>query len=94
MESFEWDESKNQENQEKHGVSFEQAQFAFVDPDMLVLEDESHSTAEEKRYFCIGRVGNGIMTVRFTYRANKIRIYGAGYWRKYRRFYMTQKEDI
>jgi uncharacterized DUF497 family protein len=24
-ESFEWDEAKNQENQAKHGVSFEEA---------------------------------------------------------------------
>ena len=33
----------------------------------------------------IGRVGDGIMTVRFTYRGHVIRIYGAGYWRKERK---------
>jgi len=30
----------------------------------------------------MGRVGEGTLTVRFTYRGNVIRIYGAGYWRK------------
>ncbi|MEZ4659052.1 MAG: BrnT family toxin [Caldilineaceae bacterium] len=90
MDSFEWDEYKNQENQSKHGVSFEEAQHAFVDPDRLILADESHSTAEE-RWFCVGRITTGIITVRFTYRDGKIRIFGAGYWRKMRRLYFEQK---
>jgi uncharacterized protein len=30
---FEWDEKKNREDQAKHGVSFEPAQYAFADPD-------------------------------------------------------------
>ncbi|MYC95627.1 MAG: BrnT family toxin [Caldilineaceae bacterium SB0661_bin_32] len=38
----------------------------------------------------VGRVESGILTVRFTYRANKIRIFGAGYWRKYRALYLEQ----
>ncbi|MBA3035077.1 MAG: hypothetical protein FP814_01140 [Desulfobacterium sp.] len=45
---------------------------------------------EEKRFYCLGRVSDGIMTVRFTYRKNKIRIIGAGYWRKGKK-YMTAK---
>ena len=32
MASFEWDEKKNLENIEKHGLSFDQAQYAFADP--------------------------------------------------------------
>ena len=28
---FEWDQNKNKENQEKHGISFEFAQYAFAD---------------------------------------------------------------
>ena len=59
-------------------MSFSLAQHAFLDPHRIIVEDIEHS-AEEDRYYCIGRVGEGIMTVRFTYRGNVIRIYGAGY---------------
>ena len=83
---FEWDEPKNLENQEKHGVSFELAQYAFADPYRVIAEDIAHSQ-EEKRYYCFGKVGEGIITVRFTYRGNTIRIIGAGYWRKGRKIY-------
>ncbi len=86
---FEWDEDKDQENQKKHNVSFSLAQHAFLDSHRIIVEDEDHS-AEENRYYCIGRVGDGIMTVRFTYRGNTIRIYGAGYWRKGRKLYEEQ----
>ena len=88
---FEWDEEKDRENQEKHNVSFSIAQRAFLDPCRVIVEDVSHST-EEERFYCIGRVGDGIMTVRFTYRENIIRIYGAGYWRKGRKIYEEQNK--
>ncbi len=83
------DEGKDRENQKKHDVSFSLAQHAFLDPHRIIVEDIEHST-EEDRYYCIGRVGEGIMTVRFTYRGNVIRIYGAGYWRKGRKIYEEQ----
>jgi hypothetical protein len=41
--TFEWDEPKNQDNQEKHGVSFELAQYAFADTHRVIAEDISHS---------------------------------------------------
>ncbi len=84
--TFEWDEPKNLENQKKHEVSFELAQYAFTDPHRVIAEDASHSQ-DELRYYCFGKVGEGIITVRFTYRGNKIRIIGAGYWRKGRKIY-------
>jgi uncharacterized protein len=83
---FEWDPDKDQENQEKHGVVFAMAQLAFADPRRVIAEDLSHSSAE-KRYYCFGDVGGGVLTVRFTYRTEVIRIYGAGYWRKGKRIY-------
>ena len=86
MASFEWDERKNLANQAKHGVSFQEAQYAFLDPRRVIAEDLSHG-ATERRYFCFDRVGGGIVTVRFTYRAGRIRIFGAGYWRKGRKIY-------
>jgi uncharacterized protein len=86
---FEWDDEKDKENQVKHHVPFSLAQHAFLDPRRIIAENMEHST-EENRYYCIGRVGNGIMTVRFTYRGDVIRIYGAGYWRKGRKLYEEQ----
>lgn len=84
--NFEWNEKKNIENQSKHGVSFYEAQFAFADENRIILEDLSHSQ-DEKRYYCPGKVGDGILTVRFTHRDFKIRIIGAGYWRKGKKIY-------
>ncbi len=83
--NFEWDKQKSNTNQEKHDISFEEAQYAFFDNNRLILEDVKHST-EEKRYFCIGQIERGIVTVRFTVRDN-IRIIGAGFWREGRRRY-------
>ncbi len=79
--SFEWDVRKDRVNQTKHNVSFSLAQYAFLDPNRVIAIDLKHSK-KEPRYFCIGRVGDGIITVRFTYRDNVIRIIDAGYWRK------------
>jgi uncharacterized DUF497 family protein len=84
---FEWDPAKDLANQVKHGVSFSEAQYAFEDPRRVIAEDLTHSTDIEKRYFCFGRLGEGVLTVRFTYRQAIIRIYGAGYWTRGLRFY-------
>lgn len=86
---FQWDENKEQLNQEKHGVSFSLAQLAFLDSNRIILEDVSHSQ-RENRFYCVGRVAKGILTVRFTYRDKQIRIIGAGYWRKGKRIYEKQ----
>lgn len=88
--SFEWDEAKERANLIKHGVSFAAAQYAFADPNRVILQDMSHSTDAEQRYFCLGEAGGGIMTVRFTYREGRIRIFGAGYWRKGKRIYEAE----
>ena len=84
--TFERDEKKNRENLDKHGISFELAQYAFADSNRIIAEDLSHS-GKEKRYYCFGKVNDGIITVRFTYRKNIIRIFGAGYWRKGKKIY-------
>jgi uncharacterized DUF497 family protein len=87
---FEWDSAKDELNQRKHGVSFAMAQLAFLDSHRVILEDLEHG-GSEKRFYCLGRVSEGIMSVRFTYRNNRIRIIGAGYWRKGRKIY--EKEN-
>ncbi|MEX1351498.1 MAG: BrnT family toxin [Desulfobacterales bacterium] len=88
---FEWDDAKDSLNQKKHGVSFALAQFAFLDKNRIILEDLDHSELE-KRYYCLGKIAGGIMTVRFTYRESKIRIIGAGYWRKGKMIYERENK--
>ena len=84
---FEWDLHKDKTNISKHGVSFHEAQFAFMDPKRIIALDIKHSTTIEKRYFCFGKVNDNILTVRFTIKGNVIRIFGAGYWREGRKKY-------
>ncbi len=91
MTRFEWDEAKGKQNQRKHGIPFVVAQYAFADPRRVVLLDVEHS-AEEQRFYCIGKIGDGIVTVRFTFRGNVIRIFGAGYWRKGKKYYDQQNQ--
>jgi uncharacterized DUF497 family protein len=88
---FEWDFGKDAENQQKHGVGFSLAQEAFLDPKRVIARDLAHSESEE-RFYCFGSVGGGVLTVRFTYRNNAIRIIGAGYWRKGKRIYEQENQ--
>ncbi len=59
---FEWDEDKSRENEEKHGISFELAQFVFDDYNRIIAEDLKHSHME-KRFYCFGKVEGGVLTV-------------------------------
>jgi uncharacterized DUF497 family protein len=83
---FIWDEKKNDANLKKHQVSFQTAQAAFMDTSRVIARDLSHSETEE-RFYCFGKVEGGVLTVRFTYRGNLIRIFGAGFWRKGKQIY-------
>lgn len=88
---FDWDIDKDAENQQKHGVSFSRAQYAFTDPQRVIAKDIAHSQTEE-RFYCFGEVDGGVLTVRFTYRASVIRIIGAGYWRKGKAIYERENK--
>ena len=91
--SFEWDEARSRLNEEKHGVAFEMAQLAFLDEHRIIAEDLGHS-AQEQRFYCFGKVYDGILTVRFTWREGRIRIFGAGYWRKGKRIYERENKKV
>lgn len=88
--SFIWDYEKELVNIYKHGVDFVTAAKAFKDPKRKIYIDSKHSKTEE-RFFCIGKVEGKVITVRFAYRRDKIRIIGAGYWRKGEKYY--EKKD-
>ena len=51
--NFEWDENKNQINQRKLGISFEEAQAVFEDEHAILFDDPDHSESEE-RFLLIG----------------------------------------
>ena len=84
---FEWNVLKDIQNEEKHGITFHEARRAFDDPNRIIYEDLDHNTPSESRYFCLGLVDGQVVTVRFTVRNRRIRIFGAGYWRKERKIY-------
>ena len=50
---FDWDPAKAARNVRKHGVSFEEAQTVFADPNAVERFDDEHSDAEE-RFVTIG----------------------------------------
>ena len=90
MVRFIWDRDKELINIIKHGVDFKTAQIAFQDPKRKIYTDWKHAFQEE-RYICVAEVEGRILTVRFTHREGKIRIFGAGFWRKGKVYY--EKED-
>ena len=51
---IEWDSAKARANLRKHGVSFQEAETAFLDDYALVLPDPDHSSSDEERLVLIG----------------------------------------
>jgi len=59
--TFFWSDEKNQINKKKHGLSFHEAILVFLDPYLVIVYDEAHSTLEEIRWKGIGVLGNEIL---------------------------------
>ncbi len=71
---FEWDDDKAQSNQNKHGVSFEEAATILNDPMIASVFDPDHSEDEE-RFISIGlSVQNHLLVVVHTFREERIRL--------------------
>ncbi len=88
--SFVWNLEKERVNVSKHGVDFATAGKVFLDPRRKIFVNARHSETEE-RFYCIANVDGKILTVRFVYRGEKIRIFGAGYWRGGKKYYESEK---
>jgi uncharacterized protein len=58
---FEWDESKNLANQEKHGLSFETASEVFRDP--LHVSKLDQVVDYEERWLTTGVISNLVLVV-------------------------------
>ena len=59
VEVFSWDETKNQINRQKHGVSFETAQLVFEDPCHISRQDRIEGG--EQRWQTIGQAGGVLL---------------------------------
>ena len=90
---FEWDEDKNAQNIEKHGVDFNFAKKIFDDEDRIEEYDSLHSTYNEERYKVVGMVDNDILFVVETeLEFGRIRIISARYAeKKYQERYFLLK---
>lgn len=74
---FEWESEKNEINQKKHGLAFEQICSVFDDPFFFERYDKEHSTENEDRFFGLGCV-QGVVIVATAYTERKrIRIISA-----------------
>jgi hypothetical protein len=71
---FEWDENKNISNQQKHGVSFEQASQIWNDPFLLIVPAKNKG---ETRKLAIGENYSIVISVIHTKRGENIRIISA-----------------
>ena len=76
--NFDWDDEKNLINQQKHGVSFEEARGLFESGvDYLEIFDGEHSDFED-RFIAIGPIRRGLVMVVYTEREEDVtRIIGA-----------------
>jgi uncharacterized DUF497 family protein len=74
---FEWDDSKAEANERKHGVSFAEAATVFGDPLAVTFFDPDHSD-EEDRFLSIGMSADGrVIILSHTDRDDRIRIISA-----------------
>ncbi|MHB8069098.1 MAG: BrnT family toxin [Desulfobaccales bacterium] len=76
MLNFEWDSDKAVLNFRKHGVTFEQAAYAFRDPFGVEWTDE-RTAYDEDRIILLGMSGGQILSVVYTERNERIRIISA-----------------
>lgn len=68
---FEWDSDKAKINLQRHGISFEEAQLAFEDENLIDALDETHSE-DELRFNLIGLTAKGLLFVVYTERGDEV----------------------
>ena len=74
---FEWDDTKAESNERKHGVSFAEAMTVFVDPLSLTGFAPGHAD-DEDRYITMGTSAAGrLLIVSHTDRGDKVRLISA-----------------
>ena len=87
---FEWDDRKAAQNVVKHGVPFEYAVRAFLDPHRLDREDTRRDYSEE-RWLTLGKIEGRLFAVAHTPRGTFTRLISArkANEREQRKYYET-----
>ena len=82
---IEWDEKKNIINKQEHNLSFEAAQYVFIDPERLTRLDKSAENASgEERWQTLGMVDKVLFVV-YSERGENKRIISARMAEKHER---------
>jgi len=68
---FDFDSRKSNNNKQKHGIDFNEAQALWDDPDLIEIPARIE---DEPRFLVIGRIGIKHWSGVITYREEKIRI--------------------
>ena len=90
---WQWDDSKNEANTKKHGISSEEALHVFTDPRAIEKEDLAHSTPKEMRLLRTGKLQTGlVVTVVYTLKGDRIRLISAQERRRERGEYEQAKK--
>ena len=72
---FEWDEAKRQANILKHGIDFVDATWAFSG--RFIETEDRRRDYSERRYRVVGRLGDAVIQVAYTWRGERRRIISA-----------------
>ena len=74
---FEWDDGNREKNLERHGITMEEAEQAFLDPEKKILHDPIHSS-NEKRNLLLGKTQDSrILVIAFALRDTSVRVISA-----------------
>jgi uncharacterized DUF497 family protein len=77
LAGFDWDEGNADKNVVRHGVTRSEAEEAFFNHPVLLLDDTTHS-AQERRYLVLGCTNTArLLSVVFTVRGDLIRVISA-----------------
>lgn len=72
---FEWDDIKESENIKKHGISFKEASYVFIDENRIEYYDYAHS--KNKQRYIVSGIAIEVLYVVYTIRNERIRIISA-----------------
>lgn len=75
--TFEWDAAKAAANKRKHGVSFEEAATAFLDPLARIFDDPDDARGEQRLLLSGMSAKNRLVIVVHVERGDRLRIISA-----------------